>query len=360
MQKGIFRKQLLGILVSLSAVLFLFATNSVLAQDEASSSAAADTSSAAADQPNTPAAVSAPVAEPARNASEQEKALAAQEKQKIQNATEFRQDVQDVVAVRKEELPFNMESYARFMPKSGVSAQDGSVGVIDSSVQWSYEYKMFDRLPLEFSMEQDYIGINNSTVVKVPSRLTGISFGLDATLPLVMTKNLYFRIGVSPSFYTDSWSMYENALRLNQRYFAIWQPNDKFTAILGMAVQPRYRNVFLPIAGIIYKPNDKWLFNLVPTRPTISYAVSDKLTFYGEYSLSGGEYVVTKDDIKGTVLQYDEQHAGLGVKYNLNKHVQGSWAVGGVFGRRLQYRESYGKINIKNGFYSEFRLNIEM
>jgi len=333
---------LTGKVAGLIAVLFLFAVTGALAQDEAAPVAVEQTDAAA------------------QVAAEQEKALAAQEEQKIENATAFRQDLQDVVAVRKEELSFNMESYARFMPKSDVSAQDGSVGVIDSSTQWSYEYKMFDRLPLEFSMEQDYININNSTVVKVPSRLTGISFGLDATLPLVMTKHLYFRIGVSPSFYTDNWSLYENALRLPQRYFAIWQPNDKFTAILGMAVQPRYRSVFLPIAGIIYKPNDKWLFNLVPTRPTISYTFNDKFSIYGEYSLSGEEYVVTKDDIKGTVLQYDEQHAGVGVKYNLNKHVQGSLAVGGIFGRRLQYRESYGKINIDGGLYTEFRLNIEM
>lgn len=282
------------------------------------------------------------------------------EEEKIEQATVFRQDVQEVVAIKEEKRPFETESFLRFMPKVKAYDQDGSVGIADSSVQWSYAYKLFNRVPLEFSMEQDYIGVNNSTQVKLPSRLTGIGFGVDVTLPLLMLKNMYFRIGVTPSFYTDNWSLYENALRLPQRYFAIWQPNDKFTAILGLAVTPRFKDVFLPIAGIIYKPNDKWLFNLVPDRPTISYAVNDKLSIYGEYSMSGGEYVVTKDDIKGTVLEYDEQHAGVGLQYDLNKYVCGSLAVGGTFGRKFNYRESYGKVNLKNGFYTEVRVNVSM
>ena len=253
-----------------------------------------------------------------------------------------------------------MQSYARYMPKSKVNTQDGSVAITDAAVDWSYEHKFFGRLPVEVSMEESYINVNNSTAVKIPSRLTGISFGLDVTLPLLMLEKMYFRIGVSPSFYTDNWSLYENSLRLPQRYFAIWQPNDKFTAILGMAVYPRFENVFLPIAGVIYKPNDKWLFNLIPSRPTITYTLNDKIAFFGEYSMSGGEYVVNKDGNKGTPLDYDEQHAGVGLEYTLNKHIQGSLAVGGAFARKLQYRESYGKVDIKNGFYTEFRVNVDM
>jgi len=343
----------LAVVIVLQAVLFSFAVTRTLAQE--TDSVAQDQALAEA-QAKAEQAVSAQ----APAAPQESTRFSPQELSKIETAQTFRQDVQQDVAIRGQDYPFNMQSYVRFMPKVEVNTQDGSVAITDAAAEWSYEHKFFGRLPVEFSMEQSYININNSTVVKIPSRLTGIGFGLDVTLPLLMLEKMYFRIGVTPSFYTDNWSLYENSLRLPQRYFAIWQPNDKFTAILGMAVYPRFRDVFLPIAGIIYKPNDKWLFNLVPSRPTINYTLNDKIAFFGEYSMSGGEYVVTKDGNKGTPLNYDEQHAGVGLEYTLNKYVQGSLAVGGAFARKLQYRESYGKVDIKNGFYTEFRVNVDM
>ena len=343
----------LGAVMVVQMVLFSFAITGALAQ-EASSAQDRALAEAQAKVEQASSAAQAPAA------TQENARFTPQELRKIEGAQSFRQDVEETVAIQGDKYPFNMESYVRLMPKTKVNAQDGSVGIVNSSAEWSYAQKIFNRIPVEFSLEQNYINVNNSTAVKIPSRLTGIGFGVDVTLPLLMLKNMYFRIGVTPSFYTDNWSLYENSLRLPQRYFAIYQPNDKFTAILGMAVYPRFRYVFLPIAGIIYKPNDKWLFNLVPSRPTINYVLNDKITFFGEYNMSGGEYVVTKDNIKGTVLEYNEQHAGVGLEYTLNKHIQGSLAVGGAFGRNLRYRESYGKLDIENGFYSEFRVNIDM
>ncbi|MFH0762842.1 MAG: hypothetical protein V1925_03005 [Candidatus Omnitrophota bacterium] len=264
-------------------------------------------------------------------------------------------------SIEEEDLtPFTYESYARYLPSRKVSAQSGKVELIDTMSEYSYEYKLFGRLPLEFSFQHEYISVNNSTVVKLPAHLTSFSFGLDATVPFLNLKNTYFRIGVSPGFNTDNWSFYENSFRIPQRYFAIYQPDKKFTAILGFAFFPRYRTAFLPIAGIIYKPNDKWLFNLIPSRPTVEYKFNSKLTAFAEYSGTRADFVVTKDDIKGTVLQYEEQHAGAGLRYNFNKNIMASLAAGGAFFNKLQYRDSLGKVRPDSGFYTEFRMEIDL
>ena len=306
-------------------------------------------------------------------AAEMEKAIVSAEaaedagaQARLEEIPEFRKKLKLAISEKEEagpeeeEAPFTYESYLRYLPAGKVSAQPGKVGVIDTMSEYNYEYKVFGKLPLEFSFQHQYISVNNSTVVKLPARLTSFSFGLDATFPFLNIKDTYLRIGVSPSFNTDNWSFYENSFRIPQRYFAIYQPDKKLIAILGFAVFPRYRTVFLPIAGIIYKPDDKWLFNLVPSRPTIEYKVNDKLTAFAEYSGTMEEFVVTKDDIKGTALEYEEQHAGAGLRYNFNKKIMVSLAVGGAFARKLQYRDSLGKVRPDSGFYTEFRMEIDI
>ncbi len=282
------------------------------------------------------------------------------------NIPDYRKELE--IIVREREKPgedegknvFTAESYFRLLPKRKVSHQSGKVGVMEEASEYNFEYKLFDKMPIEFSFQQQYIGINNSTVVKLPAHLTSLSFGLDFTFPFWKIKDTYFRIGVSPSFNTDNWSFYENSFRIPQRYFAIYRPSDKFTAILGFAFFPRYRTNFLPIFGVIYRPNDKWFFELIPSRPTINYNINSKLTAFAEYGGSMDEFVVTKDDVKGTALEYTEQHGGVGLQYHFNKFVDASLAVGGTFDHRLQYRDSLGKVKVDGGFYTEFRVNIEL
>jgi hypothetical protein len=284
----------------------------------------------------------------------------------VKEAPEFRKKLKLAISekeeegLKEEEPPFTYESYLRYLPAGKVSRQSGKAGIIDAMSEYSYEYKAFGKLPLEFSFQQQYISVNNSTAVKLPAHLTSFSFGLDATFPFLSLKNAYFRIGVSPGFNTDNWSFYENSFRIPQRYFAIYQPDKKFTAILGFAVFPRYRTVFAPVAGVIYKPDEKWLFNLIPSRPTVEYKINGKLTAFAEYSGTMEEFVVTKDDIKGTALEYDEQHAGAGLRYNFNKNTMASFAAGGAFARKLQYRDSLGKVCPDSGFYAEFRVEVDI
>jgi long-subunit fatty acid transport protein len=112
--------------------------------------------------------------------------------------------------------------------------------------------------------------------------------------------------------------------------------------------------------GFIYQPNDRLSFNIVPKRPNVSYKLNDKLTVFAEAGMSYEEYEVTKDDLKNVVLRFKEDRLGTGIKYKFNKFIESSVTVGGVFNRSLKYRDSLGKVDIKSGFYSEFRVEIKI
>ncbi len=286
--------------------------------------------------------------------------------QKAQNETpitsaSYRQELEKPVVVEEEFYHHQLDSYARFMPSIGAKSQSGKVGIISSASEYNYQIKAFDKIPIEFGVISKYVGIDNSTAVKLPARLTTVSFGAETTLPFFNFDKTYFTIGIAPSFFTDNWNFRSESFHLNQRYFMIYQPNEKLTLICGVDYTPGFKAPVSPIAGLIYKPNNKLTFALIPPNPEIAYALSDKWTVFAQGGYVGDEYKVTQNNLKNVVLDYNELRAGAGVRYSLNKNIEGSLAIGSVFNHSVEYRQdSLGKVTLNNGFYSEFRLSISI
>jgi len=273
---------------------------------------------------------------------------------------QYRQSLEQVVVKEEEYFPAELESYVHYIPSCGAKAQSGEIGVIDSASEYSYEIKVADKLPLEFSTSTRYIGIDNSTVVKLPARLTRVDFGVSTALPFFNFKDTYLAVELTPSFLTDNWYLRSSAFSLTQRYFLFHKFDEKFSFICGVRIEPHFEDPYWPILGFIYKPNDRLTFNIVPERPEISYALDKKLTVFLEGDNTSDEFRVSKDNLKNVPLQYNELHLGAGFRYNFNKHVKSSLSCGSVFNRSLKYRDSLGKVAIENGFYTEFRLDILM
>lgn len=274
-------------------------------------------------------------------------------------AEEFLSRLDTEVVVKKEEgITQDAESYVRYMPARAAHGQSGKVGLTASNAEYNYSWKAFGKLPVEFSIDSEYISINNSTVVKLPAHLTSLSVGAEVTMPFFNFDKTYFRVGVYPSMETGNWNFRSSAFRIPSQYTLIYQPNEKLTLVAGVGVFPDYLDPVWGAAGFIYKPDEKWTFNIIPERPTITYAFSDKLSVFTEAALVRGEFEVDKDGRKGVILEYDENRLGAGIQYQPNKNIQTSLSVGGAFGRNFRYDDSLGKVNIKNGFYTEFRVQI--
>lgn len=288
-------------------------------------------------------------------------ALAQENNSPAVTAQEYRQELRKTIVVEEESFAHNLDSYVRFMPLTGAKSQSGKVGLTAAASEYNYKMKAFGELPLEFALITKYIGINNSTVVALPSKLTTVSLGAQATLPFFNFDKAYFTVALAPSFFTDNWNFRSDSFHLLQRYFMIYQPNDKMTFILGASYEPGFRPAVFPIAGMIYRPNDRLTFNLIGSNPEIDYALNEKWTLFMEGEYLCEEYKVAQNNLRNAVLNYNEIRAGGGLKYSLNKHIEGTLAVGGVFNHSIEYRQdSLGKVALENGFYSEFRLSIVM
>ncbi len=273
---------------------------------------------------------------------------------------EFPQELETLITEEPQEeasLPFEADTYVRYMPSRRVDAMPGKVGIIESANECAYKLKAFGKLQLELSFESNYISINNSTGVKLPSHLTSLIAGLQTTVPFFTLDKTYFRIGLYPSYRGENWEVRSSAFRMPVNTYLIYQPNSKWTFVAGVGAYPDYRTKVIPIFGFIYKPNEKLTFNIVPANPNISYSLNGKVTLFIEGGMAGDEYEVDKDGLKNVVLEYKAYRGGAGASYRFNKYIEASVSVGGVFNRRLQYRDSLGKVNLDSGMYSEFRIN---
>lgn len=252
-----------------------------------------------------------------------------------------------------------LESYFRFVPSRSVDARAGKVEIIEADAEYSYEFKAFEKLPVTFSIGNNYIGIEDSLDnLELPAHLVGLTTDLETTLPFCHFNKTYLRIGISPSFYGDEWAFSSSDFRIPSRYFLIYQPNDKWTFLYGVALYPEFEYDVLPILGFIYKPNDKLTFNIVPERPNITYSLNERVSLFAEGGSSFSEYEVTRDNSKSVVLRYKEVHLGGGVKFKLNEYIRASVSSGGMFNRQLKYKDDQGKVGIKDGLYTEFRIEI--
>ncbi len=252
---------------------------------------------------------------------------------------------------------------SRLMPAVTLDDQPGSIGFNEQGFEYAHDVKAFGRLPLEFSLATRRIGIDDRGIVStVPlsSQLTAVQVGVEGTVPLGSLPHTYLRAKVMPSCNTDNWSYRASAVRVPVHIYGIYQPNDQWTWVAGIAIYRDYKERFFPIVGFIYKPNDRLTVSLVPDRPEISYALTKRLSVFGEGGASYEEYDVRKGDFRDVVLRYRETHLGGGVTVKLTSRISASVSSGYMFDRYLEYGDSRGKFNVKNGAYTEGRMEIAL
>jgi len=276
-----------------------------------------------------------------------------------QDREKFPENVGSSWDINQEFIHHEVSSSVLYIPTRKAKSSAGKISIIESEFEYSYNLKLFDQLPVTVSFDNEYINIDSTAALDLPSHLVGLSAGLETTLPVFIFEKTYVNIGINPSFYSDGWNAKSSAFRMPTDIFVIYNHNDRLTLIGGVAVCPDFKKAVLPVIGCIYKPNDTWAIEMTSDASRISYSVHKKVDIFLEMTTPvGSEFEVTRDQRQGVVLEYNEMLAGAGIKYTANKFVQASLAVGGAFNRYIKYRDEDGKLSIKNGLYTECRVDI--
>lgn len=242
------------------------------------------------------------------------------------------------------------------IPARSVKGESGHIKIVENETNYTHKAEFFKKLPVEFSVGSQFIGIDKTIPTTLPARLTGVSFDAQAILPFFNINKMYLGVGVTPSFTGDSWEFDGRDFRIRSRYFAVYQPNEKWTWIGGVEILPRYKDQTLPILGVIFKPNDRLNFNLISDGPGISYRLNDRVTLFVNGDFSADEFTVDRGNSKDVILRYARTDIGGGVKLKINKFTQCSLSLGDAFNSTLKYRDNDNKVSIRSGLYYELKL----
>lgn len=254
-----------------------------------------------------------------------------------------------------------IEAYSTFLFSAKAKDGNSRISILESNFDYSYECKLFGELPVTFSLESEYIDINKTSQLDLPSHLVGLSAGINAVFPFFNVDKTYINLGVSPSFYSDDWHFETSSFRLPVNGYLIYRPDEKLIVVAGIAFFPDFKDKFFPVIGFVYKPNEKTIFNFTSENPSIAYSPNDRITIFAEAELPlGAEFEVDHDGMQNVVLIYNDMRLGGGVKYKINKFISASISAGGVLDRYIRYRDIDGKLSIKNGMYAEFAIDMQI
>ncbi len=124
---------------------------------------------------------------------------------------------------------------------------------------------------------------------------------------------------------------------------------NKDLVLVGGAIYSRFRKYqVLPIAGLIWTPNETVTVNALLPEPTVDIKLNEDTTVYVGGELAGGSYRVSDGEAyAGDSLDYMELRGGAGIKHQFTDwcgiQVGGGW----VFMREFEYDDADRRIELE-------------
>lgn len=247
---------------------------------------------------------------------------------------------------------------SRHIYSSDIKATDGEIDITSTGFDVTYTFKAAGRLPVDISLDVRHIDINADTPVDLPSHLEARHLGLAAkfSAPFIHDDRFFMGLDIFPTINTDGWDWTSGAFRLPFRSYLIFKESDDFILVGGVSVRPEYEREMIPLIGLVYRPTDRLSLNLASDDPNISYRLNDATMLRWELDYAWEEYEVTRGTQEGVVLQYQGISSGFGIEHQFNETFKGVVSAGGVFNRRLEYKDEVGKVAPDTGFYTSLQL----
>lgn len=247
---------------------------------------------------------------------------------------------------------------SRHIYSSEIEATDGDIDITSTKFDLTYKFKVAGELPVDISLDVGHKDISADTPVGLPSHLESRRLGFSAKFPapFIADDRFFMGLDIFPTLNTDGWDWESGAFRIPFRGYLIFRESDDLIFVGGVTVRPEYEREVIPLIGLIYRPNDRLSFNFASDDPNISYKLNDATLLRWEFQYAFDEYEVTRGAQEGVVLQYQEISSGFGIEHQLNETFQGAVSAGGVFNRRLEYKDDVGKVAPETGFYTSLQL----
>jgi hypothetical protein len=238
-------------------------------------------------------------------------------------AASIKEEVQSIAEEKPEAVSRDLIEFESSYVFESDLHRDGSFGdqyEVQNSFSYGHRFLLNGHLYLHLGISYDRFDFG-ATGAPVPEHLQSVAGTIGIDYMHNNDVGAFFR--VQPGFYTqddfDS-SSFDAPITL-ARIFVL-QPDKLYLFAGANAAFLRGQFPVIPLAGVIWMPNDQWKILGILPEPRIIYSPSKKLDFWAGGQLTGGSFRTNRDDtivphkLSGAQVDYSDYRVGGGFIYS--------------------------------------------
>ena len=239
---------------------------------------------------------------------------------------------------------FRVESSYVFESEFDDDKDYGEQDALQSSIEYSHRFLLTGKIYARAGFAYNRFDFGESSA-PVPDHLHSLSalIGVDYMVGKETGAFLHFR----PGFYTeDDFDSASFDVPIIGGSVIVLQPDRLYLFVGATAAFLRGNLPVLPIAGVIWKPNDQWsVFGMLP-EPRITYSPTQAIDLWIGGQLVGGSFRTDRDDsiqprrLSGAQVDYSEYRAGMGLEVHCGDSVSLIASGGYAFRRNFDFERA--------------------
>ena len=232
---------------------------------------------------------------------------------------------------------------ARFTSTWIPQLADDSLGWTDLRSEVSVALPFFTRqAPIVITPSYEVHFLDRPAALDLPPRLHDLA--IDFSHFRRVTDNWIVNVAVAPGLYADDHSFdADEAQRINGRAVAIYDPSPEWKGVLGVTYVHGGWAKIVPIAGVVYEPNDDVKYELVFPRPRVAWRLPqspvpgrDEYWFYLLGEFANAIWAIEQSDGTPDVFAYRDFRIILGLERKIIGGLSHRVEAGYVFNRDIK------------------------
>lgn len=237
----------------------------------------------------------------------------------------------------------------------------GDQDAIENSFSYAHRFFLSGHLYLHLGIEYDRFDFG-TTGAPVPDRLQTVAavIGID----YMHNDDVGAFIQIKPGIYTQrdfDDAAFDAPITLGRIF--VLQPDHLYFFAGANAAFLRGRFPVIPIAGLIWEPNDQWKVVGMLPEPRVIYSPNDKWDFWAGGELTGGSFRTDRNNtivparLNGAQVDYSEYRAGGGLIYSPTERF--SVDLGGGYAIQRQFDFHRADVKFKTDGAPYLRLEVK-
>lgn len=241
----------------------------------------------------------------------------------LTHAASIRQQIESIAQEKEQTVLrdlFESESGYVFESNLHGGGLSGDQSALLNSFSYGHRFLMNGHVYLHLGISYDRFDFG-STPLPVPNHLQGIASTI--AIEYMHNNDIGAFIQVKPGIYTENdfdTASFDAPITLGRIF--VLEPDKLYLFFGANAAFLRGRFPVIPLAGVIWVPEEKWRLMGILPEPRVIYSPNDKWDFWVGGQLTGGSYRTDRDDsiiphkLSNAQVDYADYRAGAGVVYS--------------------------------------------